>query len=144
MSEDLTKNNQDTDTDRLKLILTIVQRIDSQGKILETQGKILNEITDGLGKLTARIGAVETRLEAIERRLDVLETRLNIVVSRLDSVEARLDSFEKTITRSAHYLGRGQTVLNDAILKIHIGFLDIDERLQSLEPQHQKPINSST
>jgi hypothetical protein len=143
MSEDLTKKTAETDSDRLKLILTLVQRIDSQGKVLENHGKILTEIRDGLGKLTARFGVVETLLEAVERRLDVLETRLNIIVSRLDGVEARLDSFEKTITRSAHYLGRGQTVLNDAILKIHIGFLDIEERLQGLEPR-LNPTNSQT
>ena len=143
MSEDLTKNNQDTDSDRLKLILVIVQRIDSQGKVLENHGKILNEIKDGLGKLTTRVGGVETRLEGVERRLDILETRLNVVVTHLDSYEGRLESIEKNLTQSANYLGRGQTVLNDAILKIHIGLLDVNDRLQALERQH-KPTNSQT
>ena len=122
MSEDLTKKTSDTETGQLKLILTLVQK-------LQDYGPILKEIRDGVARLTSRVDALETRLDAVEKRLDGIEGRLQVL--------------EKTVKRSVDYLGRGQTVLNDAILKIHIGFLDVEERLHRLEPQH-KQANSST
>jgi predicted nucleic acid-binding Zn-ribbon protein len=136
MNEDLTKHNQDSESERLKLILTLVQK-------LQDYGPILAQIRNGVDALTSRIDAIEKRLDAIEKRLDILDTRLGVVESRLDSIEGRLQSLEKTVTRSVHHLDRGQSVLNDAILKINIGFLDFNERFQRLEPQ-QKLANSST
>jgi hypothetical protein len=136
MTEDLTKEVPDADSDKLSLILKIVKRIESHETILtqiisrlDHHGTILAQILDRLGKLTSRV--------------DSVETRLGVVDGRLDEIEMRLGSLEQTVRRSVHELGRGQTVLNDVILKIHIGFRDIDDRLQGFEPQ-QKPTNSST
>jgi len=122
MSEDLTNKTPDRDGDLFTLILTIVRKLDKH----ET---ILTQILDRLGKLESRVDAVETRLAVVEKRLD--------------TIEERLESFEQTIKLSVHYVDRGQSVLNDSILKIHVGLLDMDERLRSLEPQ-RKPTNSST
>jgi hypothetical protein len=129
MSEDLTNKTSDVEGDKLTLILTIVRK-------LESHGAILAQIIDRLDKLTARVDAVETRL-------NIIETRLNIIETRLDAVEVRLQSLEKSVRHSQQFLGRGQSVLNDAILKIHIGLLDIDERFQRLEPRLD-PTNSQT
>jgi len=115
MSEDLTKKTPDTESDLLTLILTIVKKLDKH----ET---ILTLILDRLDKLTSRVERLEIRVYAIE---------------------ARFESFERTIKHSVHNLEGGQLVLNDAIRKINIGFLDVNERLQRLEPQN-KPTNSQT
>ena len=136
MSEDLTKNKPDVEDEKLTLLLKIVRK-------LESHHTILVQIVDRLDKLSARVDAIETLLTVVETRLDALETRLTVVETRLDAVEARLQSLEKTVRHSEHYLGRGQSVLNDAILKIPIGLLDIDERFQRLEPR-LSPANSQT
>jgi len=115
MSEDLTKKTPDTESDQLTLIRNIVKKLDKH----ET---ILTLILDRLDKLTSRAEAAQIRLYAID---------------------ARLESLERTIKRSVDNLESGQTVFNDAIRKINIGFLDVNERLQRLEPQN-KPTNSST
>ncbi|HEX2268205.1 MAG TPA: hypothetical protein VHH35_01645 [Pyrinomonadaceae bacterium] len=135
MSEDLTNNVADTDESKLTLILTIVRKLETHGAILVQLLDRLDRLADSFDKLALRVDAVETRLTAVETRLDAVETRL-------DAVEVRLQSLEQTLRRSVHNLGRGQSVLNDAILKIHIGFLDIDERLQGLErrPNSAKPL----
>jgi hypothetical protein len=112
MSEDLTKNNQDIESERLTLILNIVKKLDKH----ET---ILTLILDRLDKLTE---ASQIRLYAID---------------------ARLESLERTIKRSVDNLESGHTVFNDAIRKINIGFLDVNERLQRLELPN-KPSNSQT
>lgn len=122
MSEDLTKKVVDAEGDKLTLILTIVRKLESHGAMLVQVLDRLDQLADGFEKLVLRVNAVETRL---------------------DAVEVRLQSLEQTVRRSVHNLGRGQTVLNDAILKIHIGFLDIDERLQGLE-RRTSPANSQT
>jgi hypothetical protein len=115
MSEDLTKKPSDVESDRLALILNIVKKLDKH----ET---ILSLVLDRLDKLTSRAEASQIRLYAID---------------------ARLESLERTIKRSFDNLESGQTIFNDAIRKINIGFLDVSERLQRLEQQH-KPTNSST
>jgi len=129
MSEDLTKNVLDTNTEAINLILTIVKRIESHETILT--------------QIMARLEKHGTILIQILGRIDALETRVGVVESRLDAIDVRLRSLEQTMKRSVHSLERGQTVLNDAILKINVGFLDVNERLQGLEPQ-QKRSNSST
>jgi hypothetical protein len=136
MSDDLTPKTPDADSDLLTLILTIVKKLDKH----ET---ILVHIADRLGKMESRIDALEQRLIAVETRLDAVETRLGIVDSRLDVIEVRLGGFEQTFKRSVHNLDRSQMVLNDAIRKINIGFLDVNERLQRLELPN-KPTNSQT
>jgi hypothetical protein len=115
MSEDLTKNNQDIESERLTLILNIVIKLDKH----ET---ILTLILDRLDKLTSGAEASQIRLYAID---------------------ARLESLERTIKRSVDNLESGHTVFNDAIRKINIGFLDVNERLQRLELPN-KPSNSQT
>lgn len=150
MSEDLTKHSADPELDKLTLILRIVRKLETHGDMLAQVIERLDKLTDGLDKLTdrfdkltSRVDAVETRLNSVEARLGAVETRLDTIETRLDAVETRLQSIEQTVRRSVHALGRGQTVLNDAILKIHVGFLDIDERLQGLEPR-TSPANSQT
>jgi hypothetical protein len=115
MSEDLTPKTPDIESDRLTLILNIVKKLDKH----ET---ILTLILDRLDKLTSRAEASQIRLYAID---------------------ARLESLERTIKRSMDNLESGQTVFNDAIRKINIGFLDVNERLQRLELPN-KPTNSQT
>lgn len=135
MSEDLTKKTSDPDGDLFSQILTIVRKLDSN----ET---ILTQIFDRLGKHETILTQILDRLTELESRVDA-ETRVGVVETRLHAIGGGLHVLEKTLKRSVHHLDRGQSVLNDAILKINIGFLDINERLQSLEPQH-KPTNSST
>lgn len=143
MSEDLTKHSADPELDKLTLILRIVRKLESHGDMLSNIINRLDKLADSVDKLTSRVDAVETRLNSVEARLDTIEARLDTIETRLDAVESRLQSVEQTVRRSVHALGRGQTVLNDAILKIHVGFLDIDERLQGLEPR-TSPANSQT
>ncbi|HEU4434158.1 MAG TPA: hypothetical protein VFR51_12320 [Pyrinomonadaceae bacterium] len=150
MSEDLTKKTPDPDGDLFTLILTIIRRLDKQETILTQivdrlakHETILTQILDRLDTLESRVAALESRVGALESRVDAVETRLAVVEKRLDTIEERLESFEQTIKLSVHYVDRGQSVLNDSILKIHVGLLDMDERLRSLEPQ-RKPTNSQT
>ncbi|HKR14711.1 MAG TPA: hypothetical protein VJT15_21765 [Pyrinomonadaceae bacterium] len=119
MSKDLTQKSADPELDKLTLILRIVRKLETHGALLVQVIERLDKFGERFDKLTARV--------------DALETRLNVIETRLDAIEGRLQILEQTVKRSVHNLGRGQAVLNDAILKIHISFLDIDERLQGLD-----------
>jgi flagellin-like hook-associated protein FlgL len=136
MSEDLTKKVLATDSEKINLILTIVKK-------LESHETLLTQIIDALGSHGAILTQILDRLDKLTYRVDAVETRLGIVESRFDAIDVRLQGLEQTMKRSVHNLDRGQSVLNDAILKIHVGFLDIDERLQGLEPR-TSPAKSST
>jgi len=70
---------------------------------------------------------------------DTLRSLLTIVQSLSEDLRA-LTHLVKTEVKG---LSRALTVLNDAILKIHVDLRDIDERLHRLEIDHNRQ-NSTT
>lgn len=116
MSEDLTQKLPKTDSEKLNVILATV-------KTLET-----------------RLDSLEQ--EAEERRYDTRPIWEKLVAD----IAQLKDSFAKEtgdIKKSLRDLSRGVSVLNDAILKIHVDLRDIDGRLFSLESAHNQQ-NSQT
>jgi hypothetical protein len=106
MSEDLTDRLPKSDSDKLTLILASVQGFEDRIHRLEEQ--------------------------ADQKRYDTRPIWEKLV-NDIDQLRISLHAESREIKRSLRDLSRGQTVLNDAILKIHVDFLDIDERLQVLE-----------
>lgn len=116
MSEDLTAKLPKTDSDKLTLILETVQAFEGRIQDLEQRAEQKRYDTRPIWeKLVADIGQLQESLRK--------ETR--------------------EIKGSLRSLSRGQSVLNDAILKVHVDLLDIDERLQALEGIHNQQ-NSQT
>ena len=116
MSEDLTDKLPKTDSEKLTSILETVQAFESRIHDLEEQAAAKRYDTRPIWeKLVADIAQLKESLHT--------ETR--------------------EIKRSLRDLSRGQSVLNDAVLKVHIDLRDIDERLQALESTHNQQ-NSQT
>src|SRR6185369_11474582 len=116
MSEDFTQKLPKNDSDKLTLILETVQAFEGRIQDLEQQAETKRYDTRPiLEKLVADIAQLQESLRK--------ETR--------------------EIKGSLRNLSRGQSVLNDAILKVHVDLLDIDERLQALEATHNQQ-NSQT
>jgi len=116
MSEDFTQKLPKNDSDKLTLILETVQAFEGRIQDLEQQAETKRYDTRPIWeKLVADIAQLQESLRK--------ETR--------------------EIKGSLRNLSRGQSVLNDAILKVHVDLLDIDERLQALEGV-RNPSNSST
>jgi chromosome segregation ATPase len=116
MSEDLTGKLPKSDSDKLTLILKTVQAFEGRIQDLEQQAEEKRYDTRPIWeKLVADIGQLQESL--------------------------RKETSE--IKGSLRNLSRGQSVLNDAILKVHVDLRDIDERLQALEGTHNQQ-NSST
>ena len=116
MSEDFTQKLPKNDSDKLTLILETVQAFEGRIQDLEQQAETKRYDTRPIWeKLVADIAQLQESLRK--------ETR--------------------EIKGSLRNLSRGQSVLNDAILKVHVDLLDIDERLQALEGIRNQQ-NSST
>jgi chromosome segregation ATPase len=116
MSEDLTAKLTKNDSEKLTLILETVQAFEGRIQDLEQQAQEKRYNTRPLWeKLVADIAQLQDSLGK--------ETR--------------------EIKGSLRNLSRGQSVLNDTILKVHVDLVDIDERLQALEGTHNQQ-NSST
>src|SRR5215213_1186879 len=116
MSEDLTAKLPKSDSEKLTLILTSVQGFED------------------------RIQSLEQQVE--EKRYDTRPIWEKLV-SDIAQLQESLRKETREIKGSLRNLSRGQSVLNDAILKVHVDLLDIDERLQALEGSHNQQ-NSST
>ena len=116
MSEDLTQKLPKSDSEKLNLILSTVQTL-------------------------------ETRVHRLEQQADERRYDTRPIWEKLEADIAQFkDSFNKEtreIKSSLRDLSRGVSVLNDAVLKIHIDLRDIDERLLSLESAHNSQ-NSQT
>src|SRR5690242_800155 len=116
MSENLTEKLPKSDSEKLTLILTTVQ-------------------------------GFEDRIQSLEQQVD--EKRYDTrpiwekLVSDIGQLQESLRKETREIKGSLRNLSRGQSVLNDAILKVHVDLLDIDERLQALEATHTQS-NSQT
>ena len=116
MSEDFTQKLPKNDSEKLTLILETVQAFEGRIQDLEQQAQEKRYNTRPIWeKLVADIAQLQESLRK--------ETR--------------------EIKGSLRNLTRGQSVLNDAILKVHVDLLDIDERMQALEGIRNQQ-NSST
>ena len=69
--------------------------------------------------------------------------KIAMLITIVQSLREDLRTLTREIKMSLRDVSRGQTVLNDAILKIHIDFHYIDERLHRLEVNRNQQ-NSST
>jgi uncharacterized coiled-coil DUF342 family protein len=116
MSENLTDKLPKSDSEKLTLILTTVQGFED------------------------RIQSLEQQVE--EKRYDTRPIWEKLV-SDIAQLQESLRIETREIKGSLRSLSRGQTVLNDAILKVHVDLLEIDERLQALETTRNRP-NSQT
>jgi len=116
MSENLTDKLPKSDSEKLTLILTTVQGFED------------------------RIHSLEQQVE--EKRYDTRPIWEKLV-SDIAQLQESLRVETREIKGSLRNLSRGQTVLNDAILKVHVDLLEIDERLQALEATHNQ-LNSQT
>ena len=68
---------------------------------------------------------------------------LRSLLTNVKSLREDLSELTKLVRRSGRDLSRGQTVLNDAIFKIHIDLREIHERLHGLETERNQQ-NSTT
>jgi len=131
MSEDLTKKLPHNDSDKLSLILTTAQSLDRRSLAVETQ----------FGTFEARLEKVEIRLDNVGSRIERLEQEVRQRLYDTRPMWHKVVADIAQLQGSQQRLEEGQTVLNDAVRKVHIDFQDIDQRLQKLERDRQ---NSST
>ena len=116
MSEDFTSKLPKNDSEKLTLILQTVQAFEGRIQDLEQQAE--------------------------EKRYDTRPIWEKLVAD-IAQLQESIRKETREIKGSLHKLSRGQSVLNDAILKVHVDLLDIDERLQALEGSHNQQ-NSTT
>jgi chromosome segregation ATPase len=116
MSEDLTGTLPRSDSDKLTLILKTVQAFEDRIHDLEQQAE--------------------------ERRYDTRPIWEKLVAD-IAQLQESIRTETREIKVSLRTLSRGQSVLNDTILKVHVDLRDIDERLQALEDSYNQQ-NSST
>ena len=123
MSEDLTKKLRKSDSEKLTIILTTVQTLESRVHRLEQQGDEKRYDTRPLWE----------KLEA-----DIADLK-----ESLHSEIGEIKSETGEIKRSLRDLSRKQSVLNDSVLQIHADLRDMDGRLLALERTNNQQ-NSST
>ena len=131
MSEDLTKKLPSTDSDRIALILTTVQNLDTRTTNLEKRFDILEQKVDerlyDTRPIWQTVLADIAHLQEGQRRLE-------------ETMSSEFGQVNKSL-RDIYYR---MEVLNDTMLNVQARVRDVDHRVRDLEAQQHKPTNSST
>ena len=141
MSEDLTKKFPKSGPDKENMILTAV---DDLGKSMRSS----------MENLVTWVGNIDTRLQRLEQKVEerLYDTRpiwqkvledIGKLQKGQTKIQETLQAETNEIKNSLLDLYRGQTALNDVVLKVHRDFHDLDGRVDSLATNHNSR-NSST
>ena len=134
MSEDLTKKLPRTDSEKLTLILTTVQNLDTRVTNIEL-----------------RLTNVERRFDRLEQRLDNLEQKVEErlydtrpIWEKVVADIARLQEGQTRLEGSVREISYKLDVLNETTLTVQAKHKDLDVRVRELERHPPKPTNSQT
>ena len=127
MSEDLTKKLPKTDSEKISLILTIVQTLEIRVTNLENR---VEECLYDTRPIWQKVVADIAQLQEGQTRL------------ASDVHEMRGEVHEIKVSIRDVYLK--MEVLNDTMLNVQAKHRDVEHRVRELEAKQQKPTNSST
>ena len=132
MSEDLTKKF--SESDKLNLILTAVQRLESSFEKLET-----------------RVEDIDARLQRLEQKVEerLYDTRpiwqsVLAAINQLQEGQQRLENEVREIRTSLRDTARRMSIFNDMLISIQADYRDIYDRIRRLELGSNPPTNSQT
>ena len=128
MSEDLTKKLPKTDSEKISLILTTVQHLETRVDNLEQ--KVEERLYDPRPiwqKVVTDIGQLQEGQNRLERDVREMKVEVHEINVSIRDIYYKMD------------------VLNGTMLNVQANHRDVDRRVRELESQHpQKPTNSQT
>ena len=134
MSEDLTRKLPRTDSEKIALILTIVQNLETR-----------------VDRLERRLDALEQRHDRFEQRVEerLFDTRpiwekIVADIAQLQGGQTRLEGDVGDIKKSIRDVFYRISAMSDTMVAIQGDYKHMDDRVRELEQRHPKPTNSST
>ena len=124
MSEDLTEKLPSTDSDKIALILTTVQNLETRVDNLENK---VDERLYDTRPIWEKVVADVAQFDKGQRRLE-------------ETMSSEFGRLNKSL-RDIYYK---MEVLNDTMLNVQGTLKDVDHRVRDLEAQQHKPTNSQT
>ncbi len=144
MSEDLTKRLPNGDSEKIALILTTVQNLDSQfGGVI---GNLITRIEKLEKTVEERLYDTRPIWQKVVADVDLLtkgQTRLEEGQTRLEEGQTRLEEGQTRLEGDVREISFKLDVLNGTMLNVQAKHKDVDRRVRELEA-HQKPTNSQT
>ena len=134
MSEDLTQKLPSSDSEKITLILTTVQNLDTRTTNLEKRFDNLEKRFDSLEK---RFDSFEQR---VEERLHDVRPIWQKVVADLAQVQEEVRDIKISMRDMARKMG----VLNDTMIKIEADYRELNHRVLDVELEQRKQRNSQT
>lgn len=148
MSEDLTKKLPKTDSEKISLILTTVQNLETR----------VDNIDLRLTNLEQRFDRLEQRLDNLEQKVEerIYDTRpiwQKVVadIALLQEGQARLQEGQTRLEGEVHEIKVAMREISyqvggfgDTLYKVLGKNRELEERVRDLEPQPKNPTNSQT
>ncbi len=136
MSEDLTGKLPKSDSEKIALILTIVQSLVTRVDNIDVR---LTNLEQRFDHLEQRFDALEKKVE--ERLHDTRPIWEKVVadIAQLKEGQLRLESDVREIKESVRDIDRRVSFLSDTMIKVQANYRDLDNRVYELEQQRKQP-----
>jgi predicted nuclease with TOPRIM domain len=134
MSEDLTKKLPQSDSEKISLILTIAQNLETR-----------------VDRLEIRLNNLERRFDDLEKKVDerLFDTRpiwekVVADIAQLQAGQQRLEVDVREIKESVQDIDRRVSFLSDTMIRVQANYRDIDNRVHELELHQRKQSKPQT
>jgi len=145
MSEDLTKKLPRTDSEKISLILTTVQTLET--RVTNLENRVEERLYD-TRPIWQKVVADIAQLQEGQRELQAGHRELQQGVRQLHEGQQRLEATMASefcqVNKSILNVFYQIEVLNDTVLNVQVRHRDVDRRVRVLEQGYKKPSNSST
>jgi predicted nucleic acid-binding Zn-ribbon protein len=150
MSEDLTKELPETDSEKLTLILTSVQALTGRVESVESLRPFLHKVVDDISQIRTDISEIRTDMSEI--RTDMSEIRTDVSQLQEGQIELRSDVLQlhegqRAVTTEVRALRRDMdhrfSNVYTKLLEIETDHCDIHDRVTRLE-LNSSPPNTQT
>ena len=128
MTEDLTKQLPETDSEKLTLILTGVQALTGRVESVESLRPLLHQVVDDVSQL--REGQVELRSDVSQIRTDISQLQEGQIELRKDVSQLREGQIE--LRKDVSQLREGQIELRKDVLQLHEGQRALSTEVRAL------------
>jgi chromosome segregation ATPase len=127
MSEDLTKKLPSSDSEKIALILTTVQNLETR-----------------VDRLEGRFDALENRVDERLRETRPIWEKVVADIAQLQEGQTRLEADVHEIKVSIRDIYYKMDVLNETMVSVQAKHREVDRRVRELEAHQNKPSNSQT
>ena len=127
-----------TDSEKLDLILDMVNSFDAKIESLDSRIEILDAKSESLD---SKIESLDARMNGLDARIDIVDTGIDGINDGIGGLDTKADSVEQHLIEMRQAIGQTHTTLEN---EIHAGLKQIAKELPDLSKNMQETAKPNT